>query len=160
MDCDWLIIIFYNINQNVLGSPTHKIGGRRRWKCRQDLSPHQVLSSLKLVTPRTSSQPSMYLRSLITTLLRSKLITKWWIWDSGIFLSDNRDTAGQEEYNRLRPLAYPHCDVFLIVFSVIEPSSFVNARKKVIWVFILSGTLSSNRMSETCQRFLLETKSI
>ena len=41
------------------------------------------------------------------------------------------DTAGQEEYNRLRPLAYPHCDVFLIAFSVIEPSSFVNARKKV-----------------------------
>jgi len=41
------------------------------------------------------------------------------------------DTAGQEEYNRLRPLAYPNCDVFLIVFSVIEPSSFVNARKKV-----------------------------
>ena len=41
------------------------------------------------------------------------------------------DTAGQEEYNRLRPLAYPHCDVFLIVFSVVEPSSFVNARKKV-----------------------------
>ena len=42
------------------------------------------------------------------------------------------DTAGQEEYNRLRPLAYPNCDVFLIVFSVIEPSSFVNARKKVL----------------------------
>jgi len=41
------------------------------------------------------------------------------------------DTAGQEEYNRLRPLAYPHCDVFLITFSVVEPSSFVNARKKV-----------------------------
>jgi small GTP-binding protein len=29
------------------------------------------------------------------------------------------DTAGQEEYERLRPLAYPHCDVFLITFSVI-----------------------------------------
>ncbi len=29
------------------------------------------------------------------------------------------DTAGQEEYNRLRPLAYPHCDVFLIIFSVV-----------------------------------------
>jgi hypothetical protein len=30
-----------------------------------------------------------------------------------------RDTAGQEEYNQLKPLASPHCDVFLIVFSVI-----------------------------------------
>lgn len=51
------------------------------------------------------------------------------------------DTAGQEEYNRLRPLAYPNCDVFLIVFSVVEPSSFVNARKKVV-IVRLSGTRS------------------
>ena len=51
------------------------------------------------------------------------------------------DTAGQEEYNRLRPLAYPNCDVFLIVFSVVEPSSFVNARKKVV-IMRLSGTRS------------------
>ena len=42
------------------------------------------------------------------------------------------DTAGQEEYNRLRPLAYPNADVFLIVFSVVEPASFINATKKVI----------------------------
>lgn len=42
-----------------------------------------------------------------------------------------RDTAGQEEFGRLRPLAYPGTDVFLIAFSVIEPSSFTNARKKV-----------------------------
>lgn len=42
-----------------------------------------------------------------------------------------RDTAGQEEYNKLRVLAYTHCDVFLIVFSVVDPDSFVNARKKV-----------------------------
>eukprot|EP00919_Chromeraceae_sp_WS-2016_P009228 GHVR01021747.1.p1 GENE.GHVR01021747.1~~GHVR01021747.1.p1 ORF type:complete len:104 (+),score=9.12 GHVR01021747.1:16-327(+) len=40
------------------------------------------------------------------------------------------DTAGQEEYNRLRPLAYPSCDVFLLAFSVIDPDSFVNARRK------------------------------
>ena len=43
----------------------------------------------------------------------------------------SRDTAGQEEFGRLRPLAYPGTDVFLIAFSVIEPSSFTNARKKV-----------------------------
>lgn len=29
------------------------------------------------------------------------------------------DTAGQEGYKRLRPLAYHNCDVFLIVFSVV-----------------------------------------
>ena len=41
------------------------------------------------------------------------------------------DTAGQEEYNRLRPLAYPNCDVFLICFSVVDPASWTNACKKV-----------------------------
>jgi len=41
------------------------------------------------------------------------------------------DTAGQEEYNRLRPLAYPNSDVFLIIFSVVDPSSWTNAYKKV-----------------------------
>ncbi|ELK27243.1 Rho-related GTP-binding protein RhoJ [Myotis davidii] len=30
------------------------------------------------------------------------------------------DTAGQEDYNQLRPLSYPNTDVFLICFSVID----------------------------------------
>jgi len=29
-----------------------------------------------------------------------------------------RDTAGQEEYAKLRPLAYSNTDVFLIAFAV------------------------------------------
>lgn len=69
------------------------------------------------------------------------------------------DTAGQEEYNRLRPLAYPHCDVFLIVFSVVEPSSFINARKKVM-ICLFSGTHSYKRMLGMCPKFLLEIRSI
>lgn len=34
------------------------------------------------------------------------------------------DTAGEENYNRLRTLAYGLADVFLIVFSVIDEQSF------------------------------------
>eukprot|EP01100_Stratorugosa_tubuloviscum_P005688 TRINITY_DN252_c1_g3_i10.p1 TRINITY_DN252_c1_g3~~TRINITY_DN252_c1_g3_i10.p1 ORF type:complete len:197 (-),score=109.22 TRINITY_DN252_c1_g3_i10:234-824(-) len=42
------------------------------------------------------------------------------------------DTAGQEDYDRLRPLSYPQTDVFLVGFSVVSPASFENVKSK--WV--------------------------
>jgi len=40
------------------------------------------------------------------------------------------DTAGQEDYDRLRPLSYPQTDVFLVAFSLISRSSFENVKSK------------------------------
>ena len=41
------------------------------------------------------------------------------------------DTAGQEEYDRLRPLSYPESNVILIVFSIDFPVSLGNVQDKV-----------------------------
>eukprot|EP00483_Globobulimina_turgida_P009168 UN09187 len=64
------------------------------------------------------------------------------------------DTAGQEDYDRLRPLSYPQTDVFLVCYSIISQSSFANVRTK--WIpeirhhvpeapFLLVGTKTDLR---------------
>jgi len=68
------------------------------------------------------------------------------------------DTAGQEDYDRLRPLSYPQTDVFLVCFSVISKSSFENVKTK--WVpeiqhhapnvpIVLVGTKSDLRKDDS-----------
>jgi len=42
------------------------------------------------------------------------------------------DTAGQEDYDRLRPLSYPNTDVFLVCCSIISSSSVENISSK--WI--------------------------
>nr|CAB3464738.1 unnamed protein product [Digitaria exilis] len=40
------------------------------------------------------------------------------------------DTAGQEDYSRLRPLSYRGADVFVLAFSLISRASYENVLKK------------------------------
>ncbi|KAI0956937.1 GTP-binding protein Rho1 [Taiwanofungus camphoratus] len=73
------------------------------------------------------------------------------------------DTAGQEEYDRLRPLSYPESDVILIVFSIDFPVSLLNVQDK--WYpevahfcegtpIILVGTKTDLRRDEQTRRML------
>ncbi|KAF7796798.1 hypothetical protein EIP86_007982 [Pleurotus ostreatoroseus] len=73
------------------------------------------------------------------------------------------DTAGQEEYDRLRPLSYPESDVILIVFSIDFPVSLANVQDK--WYpevahfcegtpLILVGTKTDLRRDEQTRRML------
>lgn len=43
------------------------------------------------------------------------------------------DSAGQEDYDRLRPLSYPNSDVILICFAIDSPHSFDNVQEKVCY---------------------------
>ena len=45
------------------------------------------------------------------------------------------DTAGQEDYNRLRPLSYPGSDVVIICFSIASPDSLDNVEATVCALF-------------------------
>ena len=88
------------------------------------MSPHQVVNFLCSYTQNkfpTEYIPTIFDNYTATVKVDGRMVNLG-LWD----------TAGQEEYNRLRPLAYPNCDVFLIVFSVVDPSSWTNAHKKVI----------------------------
>ncbi|XP_078489007.1 rac5 protein isoform X2 [Ciona intestinalis] len=40
------------------------------------------------------------------------------------------DTAGQEDYDKLRPLSYPQSDVFVMCFSLVNPTSYENIAEK------------------------------
>ena len=40
------------------------------------------------------------------------------------------DTGGLEDYDGLRPISYPQTDVFLICFSLVNPTSFENVKAK------------------------------
>jgi len=60
------------------------------------------------------------------------------------------DTAGQAEYDRLRPLAYPQTDCFILCFSVMSDVSYRNVDEK--WA------LEIKHHSEKVPRLLVGTK--
>lgn len=77
------------------------------------------------------------------------------------------DTAGQEDYDRLRSLAYYATDIFLLCFAVTNPSSFENIKEK--WYpevthfnpntpCILVGTQSDRRNDPSTLNYLAKLK--
>ncbi|XP_017270963.1 cell division control protein 42 homolog [Kryptolebias marmoratus] len=77
------------------------------------------------------------------------------------------DTAGQDDYDRLRPLSYPQTDVFLVCFSVVSPKLFENVKGK--WVpeishhcpdtpFLLVGTQTDLREDNDTVEKLAKSK--
>ncbi|KAH3744248.1 small GTPase Rac protein 1 [Pelomyxa schiedti] len=78
------------------------------------------------------------------------------------------DTAGQEDYDRIRPCSYMGTDIFLICYSVVNPVTFSNVKTK--WVpevthhcpnapFLLVGTKIDLRNDDpTLKRLMAKSK--
>ncbi|KAI8847190.1 P-loop containing nucleoside triphosphate hydrolase protein [Chytridium lagenaria] len=75
-----------------------------------------------LISYTTNKFPSEYVPTVFDNYAVTVMIVTV---HSGLF-----DTAGQEDYDRLRPLSYPQTDVFLVCFSVVSPASFENVKEK------------------------------
>jgi len=75
------------------------------------------------------------------------------------------DTAGQSDFDKVRPISYKQADVYLLFFSVINPTSLENIRER--WVdeviqhsptapYFLVGTQIDERENETVIHSLAE----
>lgn len=85
-----------------------------------------VGKSCFLICATTSSFPSDYVPTVFDNY-SVNLMLNGSPYSVGLW-----DTAGQEDYDRLRPLSYPQTDVFVVCFDVASRSSFENVTEK--WV--------------------------
>ena len=77
-----------------------------------------------LISYTTNAFPSEYIPTVFENYNASTVVDEQRI-NLGLW-----DTAGQEDYDRLRPLSYPSTDVFLVCYSVVSGSSFENVEGK------------------------------
>lgn len=79
-----------------------------------------------LVTFKTNNFPEEYIPTIFENYLAPISV------NGQSYELDLWDTAGQEEFERLRPLSYDNADVFLVCFAINSPPSLDNIKLK--WI--------------------------
>lgn len=80
--------------------------------------------SCLLISYATGNYPNNYVPTVFDNYV-SSITSEGKSFDLALF-----DTAGQEDYDRLRPLSYAETDVFVLTFSVDNRDSFENVTEK------------------------------
>ena len=65
------------------------------------------------------------------------------------------DTSSFKGVDQLRPSSYQDTDVFLVVFSIVNPASFENIKDKVISTFFLYFHRDGNKKCKSHNNYVL-----
>jgi small GTP-binding protein len=87
-----------------------------------EVSPHKIYYTFLVLTMVQKYVPTVFENYITQTTHRASGKTvELALWD----------TAGQEEYDRLRPLSYPETDLLFVCFAIDCPASLENVVDKV-----------------------------
>lgn len=107
------------------------------WRVRQDMSAHQLQSRLfprgttALLWNRVGFPADQMAQKYVPTVFENYITHTTHAPTGKTVELALWDTAGQEEYDRLRPLSYPETDLLFVCFAIDCPNSLENVMDKV-----------------------------